>query len=109
MMFDYDTTWDTLSIQLVIYDHLEDNKWIVSTSMGFSNEGQSAFINTARKNRNLIIITLENNVKQIRIQAGIDGKYLPEGKKEPKYSKTFPHTQIKQASDFFEKILEELS
>ena len=76
--------------------------------MGFSNEGQSAFINTARKNKSVIVIYLENDAKQIRIKAGLDGKYLQEGQKKPKYSKVFPHTKIKQASDYFEKILQEL-
>ena len=109
MIFNHTLKWDTLTIQKVICDHLEENKWNVETSMGFSDGGESAFINTARKKKNVIVIHLENDAKQIRIQAGIDGKYLPEGQQKPKYSKIFAHTQLKQASDYFEKILQELT
>ncbi len=108
MIFSHILKWDTLNIELVMHNHLEKNGWSVSTSMGFSNEGQSAFIDTARKGKLVIVITLENNEKQIRIQGGIDGKYLPEGNKVPKYSKVFKHTQLKTASEYFEEIVENL-
>ena len=109
MIFSNTLKWDTLTIQSAICDYLEKNNWKVSTSMGFSNEGQSAFIETARKNKCVIIIYLENEDKQIRIKGGIDGKYLPKGKQIPKYSKIFSHTQLKKASQYFEKMVEDLS
>jgi len=108
MIFNHTLKWDTLTIQKAICNHLENNKWNVKFSMGFSDGGESAFICTATKKKYIIITYLENEAKQIRIQAGIEGKYLPKGQQKPKYSKIFVHTQIKQASDFFEKILEDL-
>ncbi len=109
MIFGKAIKWDTLSIQAAIAKHLESQKWNVKTSFGCGeNLGQTAFIITARKEKKVIIIYLENEEKQIRIKAGIDGKYLPEGQKKPKYSKTFSSTQIKQASQYFEEILENL-
>ena len=107
MIFGHSLEWDTLTIQKAITDHLDDLKWKINTSLGFENSGASAIIITARKEKNVIVIFLENEQKQIRIKAGLDGKYLPKGKQIPKYSKVFSHTQIKQASNFFEKILEE--
>ena len=109
MIFDHTLKWDTLSIQTAICEYLEKNGWNVSTAMGFSNDGQSAFIDTARKDKCVIVIYLENEDKQIRIKGGIEGKYLPKGEQIPKYSKIFPHTQIKQASEYFEKIVEDLT
>ncbi len=106
MIFGQSLKWDSLTIQAAICKSLKD--WKVETSMGFEDSGESALIIEARKNKVVILVYLENEEKQIRIKAGIDGKYLPEGKQVPKYSKTFPHTQIKQASKYFEKILEEI-
>ena len=108
MIFDLELKWDTLSIQSAICDFLEKEGWNVTTSMGFSNEGQSAFIDTARKKKFVVIIYLENDDQQIRIKGGIDGKYLPKGRQVPKYSKIFAHTELIQASKYFEKILEEM-
>jgi len=108
MIFHKSLEWDTITIQTAMCDHLEKNGWSVSTSMGFANEGQSAFINTARKNKFVLIIYLENEDKQIRIKGGLDGKYLPKGQQAPKYSKIFAHTELKEASQYFEKIVEEL-
>lgn len=107
-IFTFGLKWDTLSIQKAIVDHLNDLKWNVTTSLGFADSGQSALIITAFKKKNAIIIQLENEGKQIRIQAGIQGKYLPKGKQIAKYEEVFPHTGIKQASKLFEKILEDL-
>ncbi len=106
MIFGKTLKWDTLTLQAAIAKHLEKLKWNVETSFGFEDSGESAFITTARKEKNVIVIYLENEEKQIRIKAGIDGIYLPDGQKKPKYSKTFSSTQIKQASQYFEKILE---
>ncbi len=108
MIFSKSLDWDTISIQTAMCDHLEKNGWSVSTAMGFSGLGQSAFIDTATKGKFVIVISLENEKKQINIKGGIDGKYLPEGKQIPKYSKTFTHTELIQASKYFEKIVEEL-
>jgi len=109
MIFGKYLKWDTLALEIAMRNHLEENGWNVSTSMGFANDGQSAFIDTARKNKCVIIIYLENDNKQIRMQGGTDGKYLPQGKQIPKYSKVFPHTQLTQASQYFEKIVEDLA
>lgn len=109
MIFGKTLKWDTLNIQVAIGFHLEKLQWNVENSFGVEDSGESAFIITARKGKNVIVVYLENEEKQIRIRAGKDGKYLPEGKKIPKYSKTFPHTQIKQASQYFEKILKDFS
>ena len=76
--------------------------------MGFDDSGKSAFIIEARKKKYVILIYLENDEKQIRIKAGTDGKYLPKGKQVPKYAQVFAHTQLNDASEFFEEILEEL-
>lgn len=105
MIFGQSLEWDALNIQSAICDSLKN--WKVETSLGFADSGESAFIITARKEKFVLMIYLENEAKQIRIKAGIDGKYLPEGKKVPKYSKSFLHTQIKDASKFFEEILKE--
>ena len=109
MIFNHNLKWDTLTIQSTINNYLEKNNWKVTTSMGFSDDGKSAFIIQGSKKKFVIIIYLENDAKQIRIKAGIDGKYLPKGQQKPKYSKVFPHTKIKQASDYFEEILEDLT
>lgn len=109
MIFGKSLKWDTLSIQVAIGFHLEKLQWDVENSLAFEDTGQSAFIITARKEKNVIVIFLENEEKQIRIKAGMAGKYLPEGQKMPKYSKTFSNTEIKQASQYFEKILEDFS
>ena len=108
MIFDHILTWDTISIQKSICDHLEKLSWNIKNSMGFDDLGKSAFIIEARKKKFVIIINLENDEKQIRIKAGTDGKYLPKGKQVPKYSKIFPHTKVSDASNYFEKILEDL-
>ena len=108
MIFSHALKWDTLAIQKAIADHLEKLSWKVDTSLGFADSGQSAFIITASKEKNVIVIFLENEQKEIRIKAGRGGKYLPKGKQIPQYSQVFSHTEIKQASEFFEKILEEL-
>jgi len=109
MIFDKYLKWDTLTIEIAMRNHLEKNGWDVQTAMGFSNEGQTAFIDTARKDKCVIVIYLENDDKQIRIQGGIDGKHLPEGEQIPKYSKTFSHMQLMQASQYFEEIVEDLA
>lgn len=108
MIFGKTLKWDTLNIQVAITIHLEELKWDVDNSFGFENSGHTAFIITARKEKNVIEVFLENEEKQIRIKAGLDGKYLPKGKKLAKYSKTFSNTQIMEASQYFEKILKEL-
>jgi len=108
MIFDKLLKWDTTSIQAAMCDYLEKNGWSVSTVMGFSNEGQSAFIDTARKGGYTIVVYLENEAKQIRIKGGIDSKYLPKGEQIPKYAKIFAHTQLKQASEYFEKVMDDL-
>ena len=109
MIFGHELKWDTLTIQKLMCDYLEKLEWNIKNSMGFDDSGKSAFIIEARKNKCVIVIYLENEDKQIRIKAGIDGKYLPKGKQIPKYSKIFPHTQLKEASQYFEKIVEEFS
>jgi len=108
MIFDHELKWDTLSIQKSICDHLEKLSWNIKNSMGFDDSGKSAFIIEARKKKFALIIYLENDEKQIRIKAGIEGKYLPKGKQIPKYSKIFAHTELIQASKYFEKMLEEM-
>lgn len=108
MIFGHELKWDTLSIQKSICDHLEKLEWDIKNSMGFDDSNKSAFIIEARKKKFVIIIYLENDEKQIRIKGGTDGKYLPEGKQIPKYSKVFSHTKISDASKYFEKILEDL-
>ena len=108
MIFGHELKWDTLSIQKSICDHLEKLEWDIKNFMGFDDSCKSAFIIEARKKKSVIIIYLENDEKQIRIQAGIDGKYLPKGKEVPKYSKIFAHTKLSEASKYFEKILEDL-
>lgn len=108
MIFDHALKWDTLAIQKAIADHLEKLSWKVDTSLGFADSGQSAFIITASKEKNVIVIFLENEQKQIRIKAGMAGKYMPKEKQVPQFSQVFLHTEIRQASKFFEKILEEL-
>lgn len=107
-IFSFGLEWNTLSIQKAICDHLEDLKWDIKTSLAFADSGQSALIITARKEKNVILVYLENEQKEIMIKAGKDGKYLSKGKQIPKYSQTFPHTEIRQASKYFEKILEDL-
>ena len=109
MIFEHELKWDTLSIQKSICDHLEKLEWNIENSMGFDDSGKSAFIIEARKKKFVIIIHLENDEKQIRVRAGIDGKYLPEGKQVPKYSKIFTHTELNQASKYVEKIFEDLT
>lgn len=108
MIFGYNLKWDSLKIQRAIADHLEDLKWNVKTSFGMADSGQTALIVEAKKQKYAIVIYLESEEKQIRFQAGIAGKYLPKRKQIPKYSKTFAHTQIKQASNYFEEILKDL-
>ena len=108
MIFGHELKWDTLSIQESICDHLKKLEWNIKNSMGFDDSGKNAFIIEARKKKFVIMIHLENDEKQIRIQAGTDGKYLPKGKQIPKYSKIFAHTKVSDASKYFEKILEDL-
>ena len=108
MIFEHSLKWDTLSLQKTISDHLERLYWKVDTSLGFADSGESAFIITASKKKNVIVIFLENEHKEIRIKAGMAGKYLPEGKQVPQFSQSFSHTQLKEASEFFEKIVEDL-
>ena len=108
MIFSHALKWDTLDIQQAISDHLEKQSWKVDTSLGFADSGESAFIITATKGKNIIVIFLENEQKEIRIKAGMAGKHLPKGKQVPQFSKVFSHTQIKESSEFFEEILEEL-
>jgi len=108
MIFGHSLKWDTLTIQKAICDHLNNLKWNIKTSLAFADTGQSAFIITARKEKNIILIYLENEQKEIMIKAGLDGKYLPEDKKVPKYSKVFSSEKIQDASKFFEKILNDL-
>lgn len=105
MIFGKILEWDTLSIQNAICDNLKD--WNVVTSLGFNDSGKSAFIITARKDRFVLLVYLENEEKQIRIKSGIDGKYLPKGKQIPKFSKIFKSSQLREASNYFEQILEE--
>ena len=108
MIFNYPLKWDTVSILQAMTNHLDKLSWKVNTSVSFADSGESAFIITARKEKNVIVIFLENEHKEIRIKAGMAGKYLSQGNKVPQFSKVFPHTQIRKASTYFEKILEEL-
>ncbi len=108
MIFGHELKWDTLSIQKSICDHLEKLEWGIKNSMGFDDSGKSALIIQAAKKKFVIIIYLENDEKQIRMQAGIDGKYLPKGKQIPKYSQVFAHTELSEASKYFENIMEDL-
>ena len=108
MIFHKNLKWDTLSIMHAMTEKLEKLQWKVDTSLGFENNGMSAFVITGRKEKNVMVIFLENEIKSIRIKAGLDGKYLAAGKKMPKYNKTFPSTQLNQASKFFEQILDEI-
>ena len=108
MIFNHILKWNILKIQRAISEHLEKLKWNVETSFGFADSGQTAFIVTARKEKYVIEITLENEEKQVRFKAGTDGKYLPKGNKLPKFSKTFSHIEISNASKYFEEILEDL-
>lgn len=111
MIFSHILEWNTLAIQKAIVDKLKKLKWEIdeeNITMGFSNEGKSAFIIEAKKKKFVIQIHLENEDKRINIKAGIHGKYLPEGKKLAKYSKVFSHTQLAKASKYFEEILEDL-
>ena len=108
MIFHKNLKWDSLSIMRAMTEKLEALQWDVDTSLGFEDNGTSAFVITARKEKNVIVIFLENEIKSIRIKAGLDGKYLEPGKKRPKYNKTFSNTEINQASKFFEKIINEI-
>lgn len=108
-VFSHILEWNTLTIQAAICDQLVKRKYKFENSMGFADSGESAFIITATKGKFAILIYLENEDKKIRIKAGIAGKYLPIGKQTPKYSKVFSHLEIKQASEYFEKIVEDNS
>ncbi len=108
MIFNKTLKWDTITISKAISDHLEKQSWKVNTSLGFADSGESAFIVTARKEKNVIVVFLENEQKEIRIKAGMAGKYLSQGNKVPQFSKVFAHTEIRKASDYFEEILEKL-
>ena len=108
MIFTKSLEWDALSIQQAVTDRLTDFNYTVKTSLGYNEDfTHSAFIIEGDKKKFAIIVTLENEGKQIIIRGGTAGKYLPEGKKIPKYSAIFTHTQLKDASELFEKILEE--
>jgi len=111
MIFGHNLEWDTLTIQKAITDHLKKLKWKVDDNITFGvsdDQKHTAFIIEAFKDKYAMIIELQNEDKQIRMRAGLAGKYLPEGKQVPKYAKIFPHTKIKEASQYFEKILEDL-
>ncbi len=108
MIFHKNLKWDSISILRAMTEKLEKLQWDVDTSLGFEDNGMSAFVITAKKEKNVIVIFLENEIKSIRIKAGIDGKYLAPGKKMPKYNKAFSNTQLNQASKFFEKIIDEI-
>jgi hypothetical protein len=106
--FTFGLEWNTLTILESAGNHLLSKDWKISNSYGMADTGESALILEASKDKFALIMQLENEAKQISIKGGIAGKYLPPGKQIPKYSKRFASNQIKEASDFFEKIVMEM-
>ncbi len=107
-IFSFGLDWDTTTILQSAGEFLINNKWEIQNSFGFADSGESALILQATKDKFVLVMTLENEAKQITIKGGIHGDYLPEGKQVPKYSETFSSIQVKEASEFFEKIVMEM-
>ncbi len=106
--FTFGLEWNTISILENAGNHLLSKDWKISNSFGMADTGESALIIEATKEKYVLMMQLENETKQITIKGGIAGKYLPPGKQIPKYSERFTSDQIKEASDFFEKIVMEM-
>ena len=106
--FTFGLEWNTISILESAGTHLLSKDWKISNTFGMADTGESALILEASKDKFVLMMQLENEVRQITIKGGIAGKYLPPGKQIPKYSERFTSDQIIEASDFFEKIVMEM-
>ena len=103
--FTFGLEWNTISILESAGTYLQSKDWKISNTFGMADTGESALILEASKDKFALLLQLENEAKQITIKGGIAGKYLSPGKQIPKHSKRFTSDQIKEASDFFEKIV----
>ncbi len=106
--FTFGLEWNTISILESAGTYLQSKDWKISNTFGMADTGESALIIEATKEKYVILLQLENEANQITIKGGIAGKYLSPGKQIPKYSERFTSNQIKEASDFFEKIVMEM-
>lgn len=107
--FVFGLEWNTVAILESAGTHLLSKNWKITNTFGMADTGESALIIEATKEKYVLIIQLENEAKQIVIKGGIAGKYLPHGKQIPKYSERFTSNEIKEASEFFEKIVMEMA
>jgi hypothetical protein len=104
-VFSFGLEWNTLSIQDQMLKYLKPRLFEIKTSLGFNDKGESAFIIEAEKEHAVICIDLANEQRFIQIRGGLMGKYLPEGKKIPKFKKMFKDTEILEASEYFVEVV----
>lgn len=95
-----------MSIQNKMISYLETKSFKIDTILGFADEGNSALILECEKEHTHISIEIGNESKDLMIKGGLTGKYLPKGKQLPKFKHTFKHTEIKEASEFFVKVVD---
>ena len=106
--FIFGLQWDTVTILESAGKYLLSQNWEITNTFGLSDSGESALILEASKEKFVLFMQLENEAKQITIKGGIAGKYLPQGKQIPTYSQRFTSNQVKEASQYFEKIIQEM-
>lgn len=92
-------------IQNKMIEYLTPRGFKIDTILGFSDEGNSAFILEVGLEHTHISIEIGNESKDIRIRGGLTGDYLPKGQGIPKFKKTFKHTDMANASNFFVDVV----
>ena len=107
-IFSFGLTWDTVTILQSAGEFLADKKWEIQNSFGYADTGESALFLQALKKKFVLVMSLENEAKQITLKGGVHGKYLPEGKQIPQYTKVFSSNQVQEASEYFEQIVMEM-
>ena len=98
--------WNTMAIQQHMINYLTPRGFKIDTILGFSDDGESALILETTNDHCALIVTLANERADLTIKGGLHGNYLPLGQGVPKFKKTFKSTDLKNASDFFLKVVD---
>ena len=106
--FDFYFSWDVLEIWQQMNDYLQRRLFEVKKNIVSSDEWEIALEIVGTFEKCCIVVLLEDTKQQITIKGGIEGKYLPIGKRIPKFSKVFSKDELLEASEYFEFVVREI-
>jgi len=112
MSFDNIFKWDIVPLLQIIVKNLKAQNWKTEIDIDVIYDENDKISNTffvdAKKKRHSIKIELLNEKKQIIISSISRNKFLFSSKYDLKHNKTFDSTDLKNASLYFDSILQEL-